>query len=119
MKPSSQSYPRPFSKTELLNLIAITPMTQVAKLSLKAGNTTEDIIDAGLDSQYTRAGVMFAIRAAGHRVRKERSDKGQTLRMKLSKLVEEAKALEAKLAQKGSSSPGDEQPRETATTAAA
>lgn len=107
-----------FSRTELLKLIAVTTMTQVAKIALKAGNTVEDLVEAGMEAKYTRQGVISAVRACGHRTRKERSDKGQTLRVKIGRLIEEAKALEAKLAQQRGSSPGNEQPREaTAATA--
>lgn len=98
-----------FTKTELRKMIAVATMTQVAKIAIKAGNTVDDLIDAGLEAHYTRQGVMSAIRASGHRTRKERSDKGQTLRLKINKLVEEAKALQEKLAQEGgSSSPSQE-----------
>ncbi len=103
----------PFSRTELLKLIAVAPLTQVAKLAFKAGNTQEDLRVAALEADYTRQGVNLAIRAAGRRTRSERSDKGQTLRLKINKLVEEAKALQEKLAQEGGSSPGDQQPGQT------
>ena len=87
----------PFTRTELLKLIAVTTLTQVAKLAFKAGNTTDDVVGAALESDYTRQGAYAAIRAAGKRTRKERSDKGQTLRLKINKLVDEAKALQDKL----------------------
>jgi hypothetical protein len=96
----------PFTKTELLKLIAVTTMTQVSKLALKAGNTVEDLAAAGAEAGYTRQGVFSAVRAAGHRFRKERSDKGQTLKLKLNKLIEQANALQAKLAQESSSGTG-------------
>ena len=89
--------PEPFTKTELSKLIKATTLTQVAKIALKAGNTPEDLLAAALESQYTRQGVYAAVRAAGHRMRKERSDKGQTLKLKISKLIEQANALQAKL----------------------
>jgi hypothetical protein len=104
----------PFSRTELLKLIAVIPLTQVSKIAFKAGNTVEDLMGAALEADYTRQGVNLAIRAAGKRTRKERSDKGQTLRLKINKLVDEAKALQEKLAQEGGSSPSDQQPRQTA-----
>ena len=66
----------PFTRTELLKLIAITTLTQVAKLAFKAGNTADDIVGAALEADYTRQGAYNAIRSAGHRTRKERSDKG-------------------------------------------
>jgi len=102
----------PFTRTELLKLIAITTLTQVSKLAFKAGNTADDIVGAALEADYTRQGAHNAIRSAGHRTRKERSDKGQTLRLKINKLVDEAKALQEKLAQEGGSSPSDQQPRQ-------
>lgn len=98
--------PEPFTKTELLKLLSVTTMTNVAKFSLKAGNTAEDLAAAGTEAGYTRQGVFSAIRATGHRVRKERSDKGQTLKLKLNKLIEQANALQAKLTQESSSSTG-------------
>lgn len=93
MKPT----PEPFTKLELIKLIAATTMTTVVKIAMKAGNTIADITEAGLESGYTRQGVYAAIRAAGVRTRSERSDKGQTLKVKIGKLIEEAKALEARL----------------------
>ena len=96
--------PEPFTKTELLKLLSVTTMTNVAKFSLKAGNTVEDLAVAGVEAGYTRQGVFSAIRATGHRLRKERSDKGQTLKLKLNKLIEQANALQAKLTQESSSS---------------
>ena len=89
--------PKPFTKTELLKLLSVTTMTAAAKLALKAGNVPEDLAVAGVEVGYTRQGVFSALRATGHRVRKERSDKGQTLKLKLNKLIEQANALQAKL----------------------
>jgi hypothetical protein len=89
--------PEPFTKTELLKLLSVTTMTNIAKFSLKAGNTPEDLAVAGMEAGYTRQGVFSALRATGHRVRKERSDKGQTLKLKLNKLIEQATALQAKM----------------------
>jgi hypothetical protein len=80
-----------------LKLIAVTTLTQVSKLAFKAGNTADDIVGAALEADYTRQGAYNAIRSAGHRTRKERSDKGQTLRLKINKLVEESIALQAKV----------------------
>jgi hypothetical protein len=99
MKPT----PEPFSKTELLKLIAASTMTNVVKIAMKAGNSIEEITAAGLEAEYTRQGVYSAIRSAGFRTRSERSDKGQTLRAKLNQLIEQSKALQAKLAQEDSS----------------
>ena len=93
MKPT----PEPFSKTELIKLIAASTMTTVVKIAMKAGNSIEEITAAGLESGYTRQGVYSAIRSAGFRTRSERSDKGQTLKVKIGKLIEEARALEARL----------------------
>jgi hypothetical protein len=79
-------------------------MTTVVKIAMKGGNTIADITESGLESGYTRQGVYSAIRAAGFRTRSERSDKGQTLKVKIGKLIEEARALEAKLTQQSSGS---------------
>jgi hypothetical protein len=100
MKPT----PEPFSKTELLKLIAASTMTTVVKIAMKAGNTIPEITAAGLEAEYTRQGVYSAIRSAGFRTRTERSDKGQTLKVKIGKLIEEARALEARLTQQSSGS---------------
>ncbi len=91
--------PEPFTKAELLKLLSVSTMTATAKLALKAGNTVEDLAAAGAEAGYTRQGVFSAIRATGHRIRKERSDKGQTLKIKINRLIEQANALQAKLAQ--------------------
>ena len=100
MKPT----PEPFSKTELLKLIAATTLTNVVKIAMKAGNSIEEITAAGLESGYTRQGVYSAIRSAGFRTRSERSDKGQTLKVKIGKLIDQARALEARLTQQSSGS---------------
>ena len=89
----------PFTATELQKLLEVTTMSQVAKLALKAGNTVEDLLAAGDQASYTRQGVYLAIRNAGHRTRKVRSDKGLTLKRKIGRLLEQAKVLEAKLAE--------------------
>ena len=83
-------------------------MAQVAKLALKAGNTVEDLLAAGDQASYTRQGVYLAIRNAGHRTRKVRSDKGLTLKRKIDRLMEQAKVLEAKLSQDSKSDPGQQ-----------
>ena len=83
-------------------------MTQVAKLALRAGNTVEDLLSAGSQAQYTRQGVYQAVRNAGYRTRKVRSDKGLTLRRKIGRLLEQAKVLEAKLSQDSKSDPGQQ-----------
>jgi len=100
MKPT----PEPFAKTELIKLIAATTMTNVVKIAMKAGNSIEEITAAGLESGYTRQGVYSAIRSAGFRTRSERSDKGQTLKVKIGKLIDQARALEARLTQQSSGS---------------
>ena len=100
MKPT----PEPFTKTELLKLIAASTLTTVVKIAMKAGNSIEEITEAGLEAEYTRQGIYSAIRSAGFRTRSERSDKGQTLKVKINKLIEEARALEARLTQQDSSS---------------
>ena len=101
--------PEPFTKTELLKLLSVSTMTSTAKLALKAGNTVEDLAAAGAESGYTRQGVFSAVRATGHRIRKERSDKGQTLKLKLNRLIEQANALQAKLTQGRQSDSGEQQ----------
>ena len=93
MKPT----PTPFTKTELIKLIAASTMTTVVKIAMKGGNTIADITEAGLEADYTRQGVYAAIRSAGFRTRAERSDKGQTLKVKIGKLIDQARALEARL----------------------
>jgi len=93
MKPTTT----PFTKTELIKLIAASTMTTVVKIAMKGGNTIADITEAGLEADYTRQGVYAAIRAAGFRTRSERSDKGQTLKVKIGKLIDQARALEARL----------------------
>jgi hypothetical protein len=100
MKPT----PEPFTKTELIKLIAASTMPNVVKIAMKAGNSIQEITEAGLEADYTRQGVHSAIRSAGFRTRSERSDKGQTLKVKIAKLMEEARALEARLTQQDSSS---------------
>jgi hypothetical protein len=102
---NSSTSPSPFSKTELQKLLAVTTMTHVAKLALKAGNTVDDLIEAGVESQYTRQGVYSAIRKTGKRVRAVRSDKGLTLKRKINRLIEEARALEARLEGEADASP--------------
>ena len=46
------------------------------------------------------------VREAGHRTRAVRSDKGQTLKIKLNRLIEQANALQAKLAQQSDGGTG-------------
>ena len=89
--------PDPFNETELLKLIAVTTLTAVCKLALKAKNEPQEIVNAAVKSGYTLQGAYAALREAGHRMRSERCDKGQTLRLKLKKLIEQSKALEKKM----------------------
>jgi hypothetical protein len=98
--------PEPFTKTELLKLIAASTMPNVVKIAMRAGNTIPEITAAGLEAEYTRQGVYSAIRSAGFRTRAERSDKGQTLKVKIGKLIDQARALEARLTQQSSGSGG-------------
>jgi hypothetical protein len=102
MKPT----PEPFTKTELIKLIAASTMPNVVKIAMKGGNSIEEITEAGMEADYTRQGIYSAIRSAGFRTRSERSDKGQTLKVKIAKLMEEARALEARLTQQSSGSSG-------------
>jgi len=83
-------------------------MAQVAKLALKAGNKTEDLLAAGKQAGFTRQAVYLALRNAGLRTRKVRSDKGLTLKRKIDRLMEQAKVLEAKLSQDSKSDPGQQ-----------
>jgi len=98
----------PFTATELQKLLGVATMSQVAKLALKAGNRTEDLLAAGNQAGFTRQGVYLALRNAGHRTRKVRSDKGLTLKRKIDRLMEQAKVLEAKLSQDSKSDPGQQ-----------
>jgi len=98
--------PSPFSRTEILKILAATTLTNVAKIALRAGNTADDIAEAALEANYTRQGAYAALRSAGFRTRKERSDKGQTLKVKINKLIEEAKILESRLTEQSSGGTG-------------
>jgi hypothetical protein len=98
--------PVPLEQTDLLKLIPLMTLTKVAKLALKSGTAPDVLIDAAIIAKYTRQGAHAALREAGYRKRGLRSDKGLTLRRKLDRLVEQANALHARLAQQESSSTG-------------
>ena len=89
----------PLERTDLLKLIPLMTLTKLAKLALKSGPPIPEFIEAALQGGYTSAGGYSALREAGHRTRAVRSDKGQTLKIKLNRLIEQANALQAKLAQ--------------------
>ena len=74
-------------------------LTKLAKLALASGTPVTEFIEAALEAGYTRAGGYNALREAGYRIRSVRSDKGQTLKIKLNRLIEQAKALQEKLGQ--------------------
>ena len=91
--------PQPLERTELLKLMVLTPLTKATKMALKSGTTPETILLCAVECGYTRAGAYSALREAGHRTRKVRSDKGLTIRNRIQKLINQARDLEAKLAQ--------------------
>ena len=95
----------PLDRTDLHKLIPLMTLTKLAKIALKSGTPVAEFVAATLEAGYTSAGGYSALRGAGHRTRRLRSDKGQTLRIKLNQLIEQSKALQAKLAQEDSSSP--------------
>jgi xanthine dehydrogenase iron-sulfur cluster and FAD-binding subunit A len=96
----------PLERTDLLKLIPLMTLTKLAKLALKSGTPVTEFIEAALEGGYTSAGGYNALREAGHRTRAVRSDKGQTLKIKLNRLIEQANALQAKLAQQSDSGTG-------------
>jgi xanthine dehydrogenase iron-sulfur cluster and FAD-binding subunit A len=87
----------PLERTDLLKLIPLMTLTKLAKLALASGTPVTEFIEAALEAGYTRAGGHNALREAGYRIRSVRSDKGQTLKIKLNRLIEQAKALQEKL----------------------
>jgi len=87
----------PLERTDLLKLIPLMTLTKLAKLALASGTPVTEFIEAALEAGYTRAGGYNALREAGYRIRSVRSDKGQTLKIKLNRLIEQAKALQEKL----------------------
>jgi xanthine dehydrogenase iron-sulfur cluster and FAD-binding subunit A len=89
----------PLERTDLLKLIPLMTLTKLAKLALASGTPVTEFIEAALEAGYTRAGGYNALREAGYRIRSVRSDKGQTLKIKLNRLIEQAKALQEKLGQ--------------------
>lgn len=96
----------PLERTDLLKLIPLMTLTKLAKIALKSGTGASEFVDAAMEAGYTSAGGYNALREAGHRTRGVRSDKGQTLKIKLNRLIEQANALQAKLAQQSDSSTG-------------
>ena len=89
--------PAPLEPIEIRKLAAVLPLTKTAKIAMKTGTTPEVFLDSLSESGATRQALHAALRHAGHRTRKVRSDRGRTLKVKIDKLLEEAKALEAKL----------------------
>ena len=98
----------PLEQTDLMKLIPLMTLTKLAKIALKSGTTPDVFSDAAIDAGYTGAGINSALREAGHRARRTRSDKGLTIKRKIQKLIDQARALEARLAQEDSSPGGDE-----------
>lgn len=96
----------PLERTDLLKLIPLMTLTKIAKIALKSGTTPDEFIEASTEAGYSKAGGYHALREAGHRTRAVRSDKGQTLRIKLNRLIDQAKTLQASLAQESDSGTG-------------
>ena len=95
----------PLERTDIIKLVPLMTLTKVAKIAVKSGTPSETFIEAAIESGYTRQGAFYAMRGAGVRVRKVRSDKGKTLKSKLDRLIEQAKELQDKLAQSKGSGP--------------
>jgi hypothetical protein len=93
----------PLDRTDLHKLIPLMTLTKLAKIALKSGTPVAEFVAATVEAGYTSAGGYSALRGAGHRTRRLRSDKGQTLRLKLNQLIEKSKALQQMLAQEDSS----------------
>ena len=89
-------------RTDLLKLIPLMTLTKLAKIAIKSGTPAVAFVEVAVEAGYTSAGGYNALREAGFRTRRERSDKGQTLKVKINKLIEEARALEARLTQQSS-----------------
>lgn len=96
----------PLEKTDLHKILPLMTLTKAAKLALKSGTSPDTILDVAVECGYTRAGGHHALREAGHRTRKVRSDKGRTIRNRIQKLIDQARELESKLAQQEGGSPG-------------
>lgn len=93
----------PLERTDLLKLIPLMTLTKLAKIAVRSGTPANTFVEAAMEASYTSAGAFNALREAGHRTRAVRSDKGKTLKIKLNRLIEQANALQAKLAQEDSS----------------
>ena len=89
----------PLEQTDICKLLPLMTLTKAARIALKSGTTPEVILSAAMQSGYTRAGGYHALREAGHRTRKVRSDKGRTIRNRIQTLIDQARELESKLAQ--------------------
>lgn len=89
----------PLEQTDIRKLLPLMTLTKAARIALKSGTTPEVILSAAMESGYTRAGGYHALREAGHRTRKVRSDKGRTIRNRIQTLIDQARELESKLAQ--------------------
>ena len=90
--------PAPLEPIEIRKLAAVLPLTKTAKIAIKTGTTPEVFLDSLSGFGVTRQAIHAALRYAGHRTRKVRSDRGRTLKVKIETLLEAAKALQAKLA---------------------
>lgn len=96
----------PLEPTDLLKLIPLMTLTKVAKIAVKSGTPQSVFVDTAIESGYTRQGAFAALRCAGVRTRRVRSDKGKTLRRKIDGLIEQAQSLREKLAQSNGSGSG-------------
>ena len=96
----------PLERTDLLKLIPLATLTKVAKFAVKSGTPASVFVEASIEAGYTNQGAYAALRSAGHRTRKQRSDKGKTLRTRINRLIEQAQELQTRLGQGNGSSTG-------------
>ncbi len=96
----------PLERTDLLKLIPLATLTKIAKLAVRSGTPASVFVEASVEAGYTSQGAYSALRSAGYRTRKERSDKGNTLRTKINRLIEQAHELQTRLTQSNDSGTG-------------
>lgn len=96
----------PLERTDLLKLIPLATLTKIAKFAVKSGTPASVFVEASVEAGYTSQGAYSALRSAGYRTRKERSDKGNTLRTKINRLIEQAQELQTRLTQSNDSGTG-------------
>ena len=89
----------PLEQTDICKLLPLMTLTKACRLALKSGTPPEAILGAAVQCGYTRTGGYHALREAGHRTRKVRSDKGRTIRNRIQRLIDQARELESKLGQ--------------------